>query len=322
MKRACLKCVGCAVLLLSLASAQSSDSRAHKPGPEYGTVVNNIYANEFLGFRFPIPDGWEVNSETVGAEREGEATRTPGGGLELLIVDQHNARSFRNRIVVTALDASVTTLTTQEYVAKMVGVLVSRDGRKLVHESTQVELAGKSFIRSDYKQPVPGGELAEAFVCTKFSGYFLGWTFVAGSPEELEGLVRSLQQLSFRDEPNAMKGTILGSGPQITQGSMPSKLPQRVRVSQRVSDGLVITKVTPHYPDDARLARIQGSVILKAEIDKNGNVDLLTLISGHPMLVPSAIEAVKQWKYKPYLLNGQPVIVETQVTVAFELSAQ
>jgi protein TonB len=70
----------------------------------------------------------------------------------------------------------------------------------------------------------------------------------------------------------------------------------------------------------ARQARIQGNVVLQAEISKDGTIQNLRLISGHPMLAPSAIEAVKQWRYKPYYLNGEPVEVETQITVIFSLS--
>jgi periplasmic protein TonB len=96
--------------------------------------------------------------------------------------------------------------------------------------------------------------------------------------------------------------------------------PQRVRVSQGVSQGLLIKKVQPAYPPLARQARIQGQVLLQAEISKDGAIQNLRLISGHPMLAPSAIEAVKQWRYKPYYLNGEPVEVETQITVIFSLS--
>jgi periplasmic protein TonB len=96
--------------------------------------------------------------------------------------------------------------------------------------------------------------------------------------------------------------------------------PQRVRVSQGVTQGLLIRKVQPNYPPLARQARIQGSVLLQAEISKDGSIENLHLISGHPMLAPAAIEAVKQWKYKPYILNGEPVEVETQITVNFTLS--
>jgi periplasmic protein TonB len=96
--------------------------------------------------------------------------------------------------------------------------------------------------------------------------------------------------------------------------------PQRIRVSSGVQSGLLIRKVNPTYPPLARQARIQGVVILQAQISKEGNIENLQLISGHPMLAPAAIEAVRQWKYKPYLLNGEPVEVETQVQVNFTLS--
>jgi len=96
--------------------------------------------------------------------------------------------------------------------------------------------------------------------------------------------------------------------------------PQRIRVSSGVQSGLLIRKVNPTYPPLARQARIQGVVILQAQISKEGNIENLQLISGHPMLAPAAIDAVRQWKYKPYLLNGEPVEVETQVQVNFTLS--
>src|SRR5437660_8676602 len=80
---------------------------------------------------------------------------------------------------------------------------------------------------------------------------------------------------------------------------------QRVRVSQGVTKGMLIYRIEPAYPPLAREARIHGVVVLTAIIDKDGNVQNLQLVSGHPMLAPAAIEAVKQWRYKPFLLNGQ-----------------
>ena len=97
--------------------------------------------------------------------------------------------------------------------------------------------------------------------------------------------------------------------------------PQRVRISQGVTKGLLIHKQEPAYPTLARAARVQGDVVLSAVIDVNGQIQNLQLVSGHPMLVPAAIAAVKQWRYKPYLLNGQPVEVETTITVIFSLSS-
>ena len=97
--------------------------------------------------------------------------------------------------------------------------------------------------------------------------------------------------------------------------------PTRIRISQGVTKGLLIQRVEPAYPTLARAARVQGDVILSAVIDINGQITNLQLVSGHPMLVPAAIAAVKQWRYKPYLLNGQPVEVETTITVIFSLSS-
>jgi protein TonB len=97
--------------------------------------------------------------------------------------------------------------------------------------------------------------------------------------------------------------------------------PQRIRISQGVIKGLCIHRVEPTYPPLARSARVQGDVVLSAVIDSNGQIQNLVLVSGHPMLVPAAITAVKQWRYKPFLLNGQPVEVETTITVIFSLSS-
>jgi TonB family protein len=123
------------------------------------------------------------------------------------------------------------------------------------------------------------------------------------------------------------------AGPQIDAQSMSNAKPQmsasgpqgtrplRVRVSQGVMQGMVISKVPPIYPPDAKAARIQGSVVIEAIIGKDGNIQSERLISGHPTLAPAAMDAVKQWKYRPYLLNGQAVEVDTQITVNFTLTS-
>src|SRR5271163_433333 len=121
--------------------------------------------------------------------------------------------------------------------------------------------------------------------------------------------------------PGGSTGGVIGGILSSTHVDVPKvATPQRVRVSTGVSTGLLIRKVQPNYPQLAKQARIQGQVVLQAEISKDGTIQNLQLISGHPMLAPAAIEAVKQWRYKPYLLNGEPVAVETQVVVNFSLS--
>ena len=95
--------------------------------------------------------------------------------------------------------------------------------------------------------------------------------------------------------------------------------PRRVRVPEDVSKKLLASTVVPVYPVLARQARIQGLVVLDADISRDGAVDALKLVSGHPLLVPAALEAVKQWRYKPYVVNGKPVPVNTQIIVNFTL---
>ena len=121
--------------------------------------------------------------------------------------------------------------------------------------------------------------------------------------------------------PGGQMGGVIGGIISSTPVAVPKvATPQRVRVSQGVSQGLLIKRVQPAYPPLARQARIQGTVMLQAEISKDGSIENLRLISGHPMLAPAAIDAVRQWRYKPYMLNGEPVAVETTVMVNFTLS--
>jgi protein TonB len=85
-------------------------------------------------------------------------------------------------------------------------------------------------------------------------------------------------------------------------------------------EGSLIRRVQPVYPPLARSARVQGSVVLSALISKAGTIENLRVLSGHPMLVAAAIEAVRQWRYRPYILNAEPIEVETQITVSFSLT--
>ena len=99
----------------------------------------------------------------------------------------------------------------------------------------------------------------------------------------------------------------------------PKPVARPPRIS-RIMEGNLIHRVQPVYPMTAKLARIQGPVVLRAVISKDGAIENLAVVSGHPMLVKAAIDAVSQWRYRPYMLNGDPYEVETQVTVNFVLN--
>jgi len=91
------------------------------------------------------------------------------------------------------------------------------------------------------------------------------------------------------------------------------------KVSSGVMEGNLIKKIDPPYPSMAKIAHIQGDVVLQATISKQGTIENLRGVSGHPILIQAAMEAVRQWRYRPYELNSEPVEVETTVTVRFHM---
>jgi protein TonB len=103
------------------------------------------------------------------------------------------------------------------------------------------------------------------------------------------------------------------------ESKAPTPVLQTMSVSQGVSRGLLVKTVQPSYPANALRMHTEGPVQLLATITKNGDISGVKILSGDAGLAHAAVEAVKQWKYKPYLLNGEPVDIQTQVTVIFKL---
>jgi protein TonB len=116
---------------------------------------------------------------------------------------------------------------------------------------------------------------------------------------------------------NPIIGSIGSAAPDVPPPPKPVARPPR---ASRIMEGNLIHKVQPVYPPMARAVRVQGTVVLKAIISKSGGIENLQVLSGHPMFVKAAIDAVSQWRYRPYILNDEPVEVETQITVNFLLS--
>jgi periplasmic protein TonB len=120
-------------------------------------------------------------------------------------------------------------------------------------------------------------------------------------------------------------GTIGGvmGGVLNSVGSSVPKLaaPNRVKVSSGVTQGLLMRQVKPEYPTQARSSHIEGTVVLEAVVGKDGKVKQVRVVSGQPMLAQAAEKAVRQWQYKPYMLNGQPVEIDTTINVNFKLGA-
>ena len=121
-------------------------------------------------------------------------------------------------------------------------------------------------------------------------------------------------------------GGILGGIPAAAPPPPPVKevpkpvTPSRIRVGGNVQSARIVRQPKPAYPPLAKQARIQGTVRFEAVIAKDGTIQQLRMVSGHPLLIPAATEAVKQWVYQPTQLNGEPVEVATTIDVNFTLS--
>jgi protein TonB len=115
-------------------------------------------------------------------------------------------------------------------------------------------------------------------------------------------------------------GGIIGGAPGAGLPPPPPPQQQRIRVGGNVQQALLINQVRPVYPPLAKQARISGVVRLQAIIAKDGSVQELQVLQGHPLLVQAALDAVRQWRYRPTLLNGEPVEVVTTVDVVFTLN--
>jgi protein TonB len=114
-------------------------------------------------------------------------------------------------------------------------------------------------------------------------------------------------------------GSLISAANRTSTAPKAEEIPKRLVVSQGVSLGMLQSQIEPVYPMIARRARVQGRVTLRAIISAQGAIESLQVIDGHPMLVSAAMDAVRQWRYKPYMLSGQPVEVETTVFVNFHI---
>ena len=122
--------------------------------------------------------------------------------------------------------------------------------------------------------------------------------------------------------PGGVLSEVLGSTrsvPALAKTPEPTPI-KRIRVASRVVEANLIHDVTPNYPPEAGRARIEGTVVLMAVIGKDGTVQDVRVESGLPILAQAAMDAVKQWRYRPYLLNGEPVEVDSRITINFTLS--
>jgi protein TonB len=138
-------------------------------------------------------------------------------------------------------------------------------------------------------------------------------------PPQVTGFGPSSSGDTARGDPHGIPNLFGSDSRPVVPTVAPPAVVAPVHISH-ISEGNLVYKTLPAYPPLARSARIQGTVVLQAVISKQGVIENLRVLAGHPMLAPAAIEAVRQWRYRPYVLNNEPVEVETQITVNFSLA--
>jgi periplasmic protein TonB len=151
------------------------------------------------------------------------------------------------------------------------------------------------------------------------------------TPSRIPKKVQMIQEDEAPPPSSGVVGGVVGGVPGGSTGGVigglvastapPPKVatPQKLRISSGVADGNKLSGNDPVYPQMARIAHVQGDVVLQAVISKQGTIENLRAISGHPILIQAAVDAVSRWRYKPWVLNGEPVEVETTITVKFHM---
>jgi len=181
------------------------------------------------------------------------------------------------------------------------------------------DLPATATPRSGHASPMPTSTVRPIFV----------------APGRIPRTISTTSGPAAPDAPDPGPGGVLGIGiPGGGENGLPTSLitgthpvipvavtpTVRVIRTSQILEGNLIRRVQPVYPPLAKNVRIQGPVVLAAIISKAGTIDNLQVLSGHPMLVAAAIDAVKQWRYRPYILNNEPIEVQTQITVNFILT--
>jgi TonB family protein len=273
----------------TLASSQNvSDNSRIDPG----SVHDNVYTNQFLGISWELPNGWVVDSTPAPSEETRHII------LQLLPSGKESVESVE------------LSYTSEMDPSDVIGDIESH-GWKSTEKARSVTVGGGiGSSRMDFERIGTPAESRAVFIGQR-RGKSLIFSLTALSPDRLNELAHAVSQIKVQPD--------WGTPDDPFSPTAPGALPKRVRISQGVSQSLLQKKVQPKYPKEARKTRIQGSVIFLAHVSTEGKIKNLYVLSGHPLLTPAALDAVSQWIYRPYLLQGTPVEVETQITINFTL---
>ncbi len=281
--------------------------------PPLGAVHHDAYSNDYFGIYYPLSRDWVRETEAM---RQKMAAEGNTQGTFILLTAVHIPQDTEplradSEFTVLAVNRSGAPSPTEckQYLEAVADDLHSRKEGRQKGDASQLTIAGHDFYRGDFE--FRHGIDHRTFLCTLVKDYRLQWDIAGWSKQAIETAVATLGSITAA--PPATAPTT----PVVT--AEPATAPAPVKVATGVTTGLLIKKVQPVYPEEAKHAHIQGTVVLQAVINKTGDVVDLEVVSGPIELVVSAVNAVRKWKYRPYLLMGKPVAVSTQIVVNYVL---
>jgi len=285
---------GClSFILLACISAH-----AEEPLPP-GSIQGSVYTNDALGLSWDISKDWVIQ-KVPAQPNHGRSTVLlqlspgPNESVALAADDYQNTPGFHYHYSETL----------KEMLTKQNWELFGSAGSRTVG-------GGIAAAQNRFKsKETPPRYLA--VICGPLRGYEIKFLIESTDPERLDEIEKSLVGVNVRPD--------WSSGEKTEPSPVDNAKPRMVRVSQGVSIGLLKKKGQPEYPAEARRQHVQGIVVLLLHVNTVGRVQNLYAVEGNSLLIPAAVKAVSQWQYRPYLLNGEPIAVESQAVLNFGLN--
>jgi TonB family protein len=278
--------------------------------PPLGTFEKDAYWNDYFGLYYPLSREWVRETELV----RNRYSKNQAPGADVLLVEVHippDNTELRADASFTLFaikrSAQYQSDNCQQYLDGLASALNASKSAKQKGSMSSFSVAGREFVRADFAYRADPPD--HAVICSPSKDHLLLWKVQGLNWKAVETAASTLN-------------LVTSSAPQPKQELSPTKAsstPPPVPIDLGLATGLLIKKVQPVYPEGARNNRIQGTIIMSARISKTGDIADLELIDGPIELAVSAVNAVRQWKYRPYLLNGEPVTVKTQIQVNYIL---
>jgi TonB family protein len=292
-----------ALLLTAASQFASAKSKNLEAIPYKGTINGNVYTNEFFNMTWEFPKEWTVKE-----------VPTPASGAHYypLLTLLPTGNQSGEEVSLSAQDFGDTDAFWKTYLDQVKAMLAQKEWSTVGKRTTSYQL-GTPSETEEYSSP--DGKHFVAIVAAPLHRHEVKGFVSAPTQQRLQDLLKTLDSVKVIpdwDDHHPLDAT---AEPLIVPSSTSSSQPPT-----GVTQGKLIKKVPPYYPPAARTAGITGTVTLWAQIGSDGNIHHLYILQGPPLLVGAAVDAISQWRYSPYALNGKPIVVLTEITINFTLS--